>query len=140
MANVKLCTHLALRKTSLQKTYGSRGFLYCQMPSHRNHIYSAKKVKDHIFSEVLKSSSLYLKVVLLLIWDSIHQYSILSSTPFCVYIAYVTLSLHCIDIDFGVHSSNRHPLMSLSQITVRFNGILKSVSFPKSQIFGRFIS
>jgi hypothetical protein len=54
---------------------------------------SAKKVKDHIFSEVLKSSSLYLKVVLLLIWDSIHHYSILSSTPFCVYIAYMTLSL-----------------------------------------------
>jgi hypothetical protein len=36
-------------------------------------IYSAKKDKDHIFSEVLKNSSLYLKVVLLLIWSSIHQ-------------------------------------------------------------------
>jgi hypothetical protein len=31
--------------------------------------------------------------------------------------------------------SKRHPLMSLSQITVRFKGILKLVSFPNSQIY-----
>ena len=36
--------------------------------------------------------------------------------------------------------SNRHPLTSLSQIKVRFKGILKSASFPNSQIYGRFIS
>jgi hypothetical protein len=33
-------------------------------------IYSAKQVKDHIFSEVLTSSSLYLKVVLENLWLS----------------------------------------------------------------------
>ena len=31
--------------------------------------------------------------------------------------------------------SNRRPLTSLSQITVRFKGILKSASFPNSQIY-----
>jgi hypothetical protein len=38
--------------------------------------------------------------------------------------------------------SNRRPLRSLwlSQITVRFKGILKSVSFPNSHIYGRFIA
>jgi hypothetical protein len=35
--------------------------------------------------------------------------------------------------------SNRHPLTSLSQITVWFKDILKSASFPNSQIYGRFI-
>jgi hypothetical protein len=59
-------------------------------------IYSAKKDKDHIFSEVLKRFSLYLKVVLLLIWDPIHQYSILSSTPL--------LCLHCVrDTESALH-------------------------------------
>jgi len=29
--------------------------------------------------------------------------------------------------------------MSLSQITIQFKGILKSVSFPNSQIYARFI-
>jgi hypothetical protein len=36
----------------------------------------------------------------------------------------------------GVHSSNGRPLMSLSQITVWFKGILKSAFFPNSQIYG----
>jgi hypothetical protein len=35
-------------------------------------------------------------------------------------------------------NSNRHPLTILSQITVLFKGILKSTSFPNSQIYGRF--
>ena len=34
--------------------------------------------------------------------------------------------------------SNRHPLTSLSQITVRFKGFLKSASFPNSQIYYMF--
>jgi len=38
-----------------------------------------------------------------------------------------------------VIDSDQRPLMSLSQITVRFKGILKSASFPDSQIYGRFI-
>jgi hypothetical protein len=38
-----------------------------------------------------------------------------------------------------VYSSNRHPPSSLSQVTVRFKGILKSMSFPNSQIYSRFI-
>ena len=44
--------------------------------------------------------------------------------------------MYMIDSDLD---SNRHPLTLLSQITVRFKGILKSVSFPNSQIYGRFI-
>ena len=36
--------------------------------------------------------------------------------------------------------SNRRPLTSLSQITFQFKGILKSASFPNSQIYGRFIA
>jgi len=39
-----------------------------------------------------------------------------------------------------VHSSNRRPLKSLSQITVRFKGNLKSASFSNSQIYGRCIA
>jgi hypothetical protein len=39
----------------------------------------------------------------------------------------------------SIHSSKRHPLAWLSQITVRFKGILKSATFPNSQIYGRFI-
>jgi len=35
--------------------------------------------------------------------------------------------------------SDRHPLTSLSKITAQFKGILKSTSFPNSQIYGRFI-
>jgi hypothetical protein len=35
-------------------------------------------------------------------------------------------------------NSNRHPLTILPQITVLFKGILKSTSFPNSQIYGRF--
>jgi hypothetical protein len=45
---------------------------------------------------------------------------------------------HMIDLDQHP-DSNRHPLTSLSQIMVRFKGILKSASFPNSQIYGRFI-
>ena len=43
-------------------------------------------------------------------------------------------------IDSGQRpDSNRHPLSLLSQSIVRLNGILKSASFPNSQIYGRFI-
>jgi hypothetical protein len=35
--------------------------------------------------------------------------------------------------------SNRRPLLSLSQITVRFKGVLKSVSLTNIQIYGRFM-
>ena len=42
-------------------------------------------------------------------------------------------------IDSDQHpDSNWSPLTSLSQITVRFKGILKSASFPNSQIYGQF--
>ena len=44
---------------------------------------------------------------------------------------------------FGLESGSTPqidtPLTSLSQITVRLKVILKSVSFPNSQIYGRFI-
>jgi len=43
-----------------------------------------------------------------------------------------------IDLDQRL-DSNRHPLTSISQITVRFKGILKSASIPNSQIYGQFI-
>ena len=46
--------------------------------------------------------------------------------------------LYMIDLDQRP-DSNRHPLTSLSQITVRFKGFLISASFPNSQIYGRFI-
>jgi hypothetical protein len=36
--------------------------------------------------------------------------------------------------------SNRHPLTSLSHITVRFKGILKSASFPNSHKYDRIIA
>lgn len=39
-----------------------------------------------------------------------------------------------------VHSSNRSPLMSLCQITVRFKGIREPASFPHSHSNGRFIA
>jgi hypothetical protein len=48
------------------------------------------------------------------------------------------VGLYMIDLDQRPNS-NRHPLTSLSQITVRFKGFLKSASFPNSQIYGRFI-
>jgi len=47
-------------------------------------------------------------------------------------------SLYMMDSDQRP-DSNQHPLMSLSQITVRSKGILKSASFPNSQIHGQFI-
>jgi len=43
-----------------------------------------------------------------------------------------------IDPDQRPHS-NRHPLTSLSQITVWFRDILKSAYFPNSPIYGWFI-
>ena len=58
MANVKLCTHLALRKTSLQKTHDSRGFLYCQVPSHR-HLLMFKSSKVTNLHEFTKKSFFY---------------------------------------------------------------------------------
>ena len=54
----------------------------------------------------------------------------------------VNIPVYMIDSDqrqIGVHSLNRHPLTSLSQIMLRIKGILKSVSYPHSQIYGRFI-
>ena len=55
---------------------------------------------------------------------------------------HLKLELHMIDSDLvqsliDVHSSNRRPLMSLSQITVQFKDILKSASFPNSHIYWR---
>ena len=48
--------------------------------------------------------------------------------------------VHVIDQgQIGVYPS-KCLLTSLSQITVRFKGILKSASFPNSQIYGRFIA
>ena len=48
------------------------------------------------------------------------------------------IPLH-IEIDLQKQNYDRLRSASLFQITVRFKGILKSVSFPNSQIFGRFI-
>ena len=46
--------------------------------------------------------------------------------------------LYMIDSDQDP-DANRHSLMSLFQITVRFKGILKLASFTNSQIYGQFI-
>jgi hypothetical protein len=54
-----------------------------------------------------------------------------------VYI-YIQLQIS-VQTQICVHTLNRHPLTSLSQTMVRFKGILKSESFPNSQIYGRFL-
>jgi len=50
----------------------------------------------------------------------------------------VTLDTYMIDSDQRP-DSDRLSLTSLSQITVLFKGIIKSASFPNSQIYGRFM-
>jgi hypothetical protein len=67
---------------------------------------------------------------------------------FCLHIS---ISLCVFNIDFKLRTGVSNFLhrydfvvsifdkMSLSQITIRFKGIIKSTSFPNSQIYGRFI-
>ena len=55
-------------------------------------------------------------------------------------ILYIWSTQISVRTQIGVHSSNLHSLMPLSEITIRFKGILKLACFPNSQIQGWFIA